>query len=169
MRDYDPTTGRYLQADPLGLVDGASIFGYVRQNPGRLTDPTGQCPWCIVALSSFAIDVGMQLLLNGGNFGCIDWGQAALSGLLGAGQGALFRILSKVHGRNPLRPTYGLYRTWTKQYGFRVESHPISRRWPNSASWPHWHVERWKDWHLPLLEPINALSSYLRTDNCCSG
>ncbi|MBN8631584.1 MAG: RHS repeat-associated core domain-containing protein [Rhodobacterales bacterium] len=23
MRDYDPTTGRYLQADPLGLVDGA--------------------------------------------------------------------------------------------------------------------------------------------------
>ena len=28
MRDYDPTTGRYLQADPLGLVDGASVYGY---------------------------------------------------------------------------------------------------------------------------------------------
>ncbi|MFN5998774.1 MAG: RHS repeat domain-containing protein, partial [Paracoccaceae bacterium] len=41
MRDYDPTTGRYLQADPLGLVDGASVYGYVRQNPGRFTDPTG--------------------------------------------------------------------------------------------------------------------------------
>jgi RHS repeat-associated protein len=25
MRDYDPTTGRYLQADPLGLIDGASV------------------------------------------------------------------------------------------------------------------------------------------------
>ena len=25
MRDYDPTTGKYLQADPLGLVDGASV------------------------------------------------------------------------------------------------------------------------------------------------
>ena len=26
MRDYDPTTGRYLQADPLGLVDGAQVL-----------------------------------------------------------------------------------------------------------------------------------------------
>jgi RHS repeat-associated protein len=41
MRDYDPTTGRYLQADPLGLVDGASVYGYARQSPGRYTDPRG--------------------------------------------------------------------------------------------------------------------------------
>ena len=41
MRDYDPTTGRYLQADPLGLVDGASVYGYVTQSPMMLTDPTG--------------------------------------------------------------------------------------------------------------------------------
>ena len=43
MRDYDPTTGRYLQADPLGLVDGASVYGYVGQNPVMNADPTGQC------------------------------------------------------------------------------------------------------------------------------
>jgi len=42
MRDYDPTLGRYIQADPLGLVDGASIHGYVRQNPGRYVDPRGE-------------------------------------------------------------------------------------------------------------------------------
>lgn len=42
MRDYDPTTGRYLQADPLGLVDGASVYGYVLQNPGRWVDPRGE-------------------------------------------------------------------------------------------------------------------------------
>jgi uncharacterized protein RhaS with RHS repeats len=42
MRDYDPTTGRYLQADSLGLVDGASVYGYVGQSPMRFTDPTGQ-------------------------------------------------------------------------------------------------------------------------------
>ena len=41
MRDYDPTTGRYVEADPLGLVDGASVYGYARQTPGRWTDPTG--------------------------------------------------------------------------------------------------------------------------------
>jgi hypothetical protein len=28
MRDYDPTTGRYLQADPPGLVAGMNVYGY---------------------------------------------------------------------------------------------------------------------------------------------
>jgi len=42
MRDYDPTTGRYNQADPLGLVDGASVYGYALQNPGRYVDPRGE-------------------------------------------------------------------------------------------------------------------------------
>jgi hypothetical protein len=42
MRDYDPTTGRYLQADPLGLVDGASVYGYAGQNPLRWVDPGGE-------------------------------------------------------------------------------------------------------------------------------
>lgn len=41
MRDYDPTLGRYLQADPLGLVDGASVYGYALQNPGRYSDFMG--------------------------------------------------------------------------------------------------------------------------------
>ncbi|MBK0401021.1 RHS repeat-associated core domain-containing protein [Limibaculum sp. M0105] len=40
-RDYDPTTGRYLQPHPLGLVDAASVYGYARQSPMRYTDPTG--------------------------------------------------------------------------------------------------------------------------------
>ncbi|NSX55970.1 RHS repeat domain-containing protein [Parasulfitobacter algicola] len=42
MRDYDPTTGRYIQADPLGLVDGASVYGYALQSPGRYVDPRGE-------------------------------------------------------------------------------------------------------------------------------
>jgi len=42
MRDYDPALGRYLQADPLGLVDGAAIYNYALQNPNRYTDPTGE-------------------------------------------------------------------------------------------------------------------------------
>lgn len=41
MRDYDPTTGRYLEADPLGLIDGASVYGYARQSPGRYIDRNG--------------------------------------------------------------------------------------------------------------------------------
>ena len=41
MRDYDPSAGRYMQADPLGLIDGASVYGYAGQNPGRFFDATG--------------------------------------------------------------------------------------------------------------------------------
>lgn len=33
---------RYLQADPLGLVDGPSVYGYALQNPQRYTDPRGE-------------------------------------------------------------------------------------------------------------------------------
>ena len=42
MRDYDPTLGRYIQADPLGLVDGASVYGYALQSPNRYVDPRGE-------------------------------------------------------------------------------------------------------------------------------
>ena len=64
MRDHDPTTGRYVEADPLGRVDGASVYGYVKQNPQRWTDPNGECPWCFAAASSFLIDVAIQLIEN---------------------------------------------------------------------------------------------------------
>ena len=33
---------RYIQADPLGLVDGASVYTYALQNPVRWTDPRGE-------------------------------------------------------------------------------------------------------------------------------
>ncbi len=44
MRDYDPTLGRYLQADPLGLVPGPSLYGYAMQNPNGYVDPDGRNP-----------------------------------------------------------------------------------------------------------------------------
>jgi RHS repeat-associated protein len=42
MRDYDPTTGRYIEPDPLGLIDGASVYGYVKQSPAMNIDPRGE-------------------------------------------------------------------------------------------------------------------------------
>ncbi|MCD0419633.1 DUF6531 domain-containing protein [Rubrivivax sp. JA1024] len=40
-RHYDPTLGRYTQPDPLGFVDGASIYAYAKSSPTIETDPTG--------------------------------------------------------------------------------------------------------------------------------
>ena len=42
-RHYDPTTGRYTQPDPLGFVDGPSIYDYARSNTLAKIDPTGRC------------------------------------------------------------------------------------------------------------------------------
>jgi RHS repeat-associated protein len=40
-RDYDPTTGRYIQADPIGLAGDANPYVYAGANPLRWTDPSG--------------------------------------------------------------------------------------------------------------------------------
>jgi RHS repeat-associated protein len=41
-RDYDISTGRYIQADPIGLSGGTSPYLYAAGNPVRYTDPSGR-------------------------------------------------------------------------------------------------------------------------------
>ena len=41
-RDYDPTLGRYVESDPIGLAGGMSTYSYAVDNPLGLVDPTGE-------------------------------------------------------------------------------------------------------------------------------
>jgi len=40
-RFYDPDTGRYISADPIGLAGGMNLYAYVQGNPVNAVDPEG--------------------------------------------------------------------------------------------------------------------------------
>lgn len=45
-RDYDPSLGRYVEADPMGLGGGQNVYGYVDADPLNNTDPLGFAGYC---------------------------------------------------------------------------------------------------------------------------
>ena len=40
-RDYDPSTGRYVESDPIGLQGGLNTYGYASGRPTMSIDPMG--------------------------------------------------------------------------------------------------------------------------------
>jgi RHS repeat-associated protein len=44
-RDYDPSLGRYVQSDPIGLGGGMNTYGYSMLNPLAYVDPMGLLVW----------------------------------------------------------------------------------------------------------------------------
>jgi RHS repeat-associated protein len=60
-RDYDSSTGRYVESDPFGLRAGSSTYGYVGNNPFIAVDPYGlYClpEWEIRAIAAAAAGAG---------------------------------------------------------------------------------------------------------------
>ena len=47
-RDYDVNTGRYIQADPIGLAGDDNPYAYARGNPLRYKDPSGEFAFLFV-------------------------------------------------------------------------------------------------------------------------
>lgn len=88
-RYYHPTLGRFISEDPLGLEAGVNTYAYVDGDPTMYTDPEGEFGVAGAAVGA-VMDLGFQLLTNGGRLGCVNWWQVGAAGALGAvGGGAL--------------------------------------------------------------------------------
>lgn len=95
-RDYDPSLGRYLQPDPLGIAAGRNLYLYANANPMSWVDPDGRNVILLVfggtALGA-GLDVAWQLEQTGGRLACVDWDrtvEAAILGAMGASGGWAF-------------------------------------------------------------------------------
>jgi YD repeat-containing protein len=67
-RQYDPSTGRWLQEDPIGLSGGANLYQYNGNDPNSFSDPFGLCKDkdgndrpCAVEMSSYGRNNGESL------------------------------------------------------------------------------------------------------------
>ena len=99
-RYYDPSIGRFINADDISYIqptdiNGLNLYAYCGNNPVMYTDPNGQSFLvflfgALIGFSvSFAISAGTQAVFNGGQ---VNWGTALIDGLFGAISGALWMV-----------------------------------------------------------------------------
>ncbi len=81
-RYYDPSIGRYITSDPIGLDGGLNIYGYALSNPLTHIDPTGESA---TAGATWGGNIGTGIGSLGGPVGAVVG--RAVGTVVGAGVG----------------------------------------------------------------------------------
>lgn len=98
-RNYDASLGRWFTIDPKAddiLQVDLTPYNYSWNNPINVSDPDGQCPWCLGFVIGAAVDYASQVAVNyaQGKTGSdawtdVDGGSILISGGAGALSGGL--------------------------------------------------------------------------------
>ena len=177
-RWYDPSSGRFLQRDPIGALGGLNVYAYMLNNPLIGIDPSGKGFWdgdnafhewvgenfwgsffdgdSLAEMSdgaALAYAIGASVFLGAGGYFGATYGAAALSGQAG------WVGLRVGVGRAGLHFTFGSGSAWfhfTGVQGFLYLS-SIARSWGWLIVW------------LPARNP-SAINSFQGTPyNCFTG
>ena len=97
-RYYNPTTGRFISEDPLGLAAGINLYAYAADDPVDLNDPSGMfAPILVACAAGAAFNVAVDLFTNwlsgrkstlGGLL--VSAAVGCVGGVIGLGAGKLF-------------------------------------------------------------------------------
>jgi RHS repeat-associated protein len=76
-RYYDPTTGRYITQDPIGIDGGNNKYRYADADPINVADSSGECPMCAAYAVCVAQCVAEDYGYNAAFGQCNNFGESA--------------------------------------------------------------------------------------------
>jgi RHS repeat-associated protein len=113
-RTYDPSTGRYLESDPVGLNGGLNTYGYAYQNPLYYYDPTGE--FGIAGAIGGIVSGYLLSKLTGCDYSFSDVLVDGALGAAGAGLASKLNKLNRIRKLRELAQQRGMQSTGRRGY-----------------------------------------------------
>ena len=98
-RCLDPNTGTWISPDPLGFGgEDVNLYRYVKNSPTDLRDPTGEfliAPILIGAATGAGFELFSQLVFEGRDLACLDYGAILQQAVIGGALGGVGQLIAR--------------------------------------------------------------------------